>query len=529
MRRVLRWTLTFLAVSAITAGAVITGAPPAQAATSERFSGPDRYATSARISEQTFRDRQPDTVYLASGAAFPDAIAAGPAAAEVGAGLLITEPTRLTPVIAAELRRLSPSRIVLVGGTGAVSGTVATAARAIAPVSRIGGDDRYDTAERIVRDAFGSGADHAYIATGSNFPDALAAGPAAAFRDAPVILVAGSQSRLPADTRALLRDLGVRSVTIAGGTGVVSSGIASDLGSLLGASNVTRAAGPDRFSTAVAINADAFGAARGGLLVATGMNFPDALSVTVLAAERGQPLYLSLGYCAPDSVRSTLRRSSVERITLVGGPGAVGASVARGDACQSFSSASSPWKFVNKRNAVSVSYVPADLRVPNVARTGGWSLRSSAASALEQMIAAAQAEGAGGIGLSSGYRSAATQRAIYDRTVAQNGKAYADGIVARPGHSEHQLGLAADLYPIGHPSCASIQCIGNTAQGRWLAENSWRFGYILRYEQGMTSISGYTPEPWHFRWVGTGLAADYRASGLKTLEQFLGFPAAPTY
>ena len=63
----------------------------------------------------------------------------------------------------------------------------------------------------------------------------------------------------------------------------------------------------------------------------------------------------------------------------------------------------------------------------------------------------------------------------------------------------------------------------------WLQKNAWRFGYILRYESGYTDVTGYSPEPWHFRYVGTALAKGYRNGGWHTFEQFLGEPAAPTY
>ena len=102
-------------------------------------------------------------------------------------------------------------------------------------------------------------------------------------------------------------------------------------------------------------------------------------------------------------------------------------------------------------------------------------------------------------------------------------------VSAAPGYSEHQTGLSLDIAPVGNASCSTITCIASTPQGMWLKRNSWRFGFILRYESGYGSVTGYSSEPWHVRFVGTRLATGYHHGGWHTLEQFLDEPAAPTY
>ena len=499
------------------------------AATIERISGADRYATSVAASLEAFPGpATPDVVYLVSGENFPDAIVAGPVASAVGGGLLLTASRSLPAVVAAELRRLDPQRIVVVGGTGAISSSVARAARDIAPVDRIGGADRYVTAELLVRSVF-STADTVLLATGASFPDALAAGPAAGAGGDPVLIVRGDGSRLDRAALRLLRDLGTTSVVLVGGTGVVSRGIESQLRSELGSGQVQRTSGADRYATARAISESAFGTSAPRVLIASGTSFADALSISVLASREGLPLYLSLPYCAPDSVRGALGSSAITTRTLVGGRGALSPGVERLEQCRSLSSASSLWVLVNKRNAIPTSYVPSGMRRPSIPSSGSYLLRSDAAAALERMYSGVRAAGAGSVGLTSGYRSAASQSAIYSNAVRTRGQTYADLYVARPGHSEHQTGLAADLYPIGASNCGSYTCLGATPQGRWLAANSWKYGYILRYETGMTSVTGYAHESWHFRYVGETLAADYAASGHRALEQFYGLPPAPRY
>jgi len=74
-----------------------------------------------------------------------------------------------------------------------------------------------------------------------------------------------------------------------------------------------------------------------------------------------------------------------------------------------------------------------------------------------------------------------------------------------------------------------MQCFGNTEAGIWVAENAWRFGYLVRYEQDQTPITGYTYEPWHLRYVGKELAERYKMGDYKTLEEFWGLPPAADY
>lgn len=116
--------------------------------------------------------------------------------------------------------------------------------------------------------------------------------------------------------------------------------------------------------------------------------------------------------------------------------------------------------------------------------------------------------------ISSGYRSYDLQASLYNRYKARDGKAAADRYSARPGHSEHQTGLCFDLNTI-------TQSFANTAEGRWVAKNCWRYGFIIRYPQGKESKTGYMYEPWHLRYLGETLAKKVYDSGL-CLEEYLG-------
>lgn len=145
-------------------------------------------------------------------------------------------------------------------------------------------------------------------------------------------------------------------------------------------------------------------------------------------------------------------------------------------------------------------------------------MRPDAAQAMIEMLAAAAKEGQL-MSVVSGYRSYDTQVAIYNGYVQSIGQEETDRTSARPGHSEHQLGTTADVssQSVGFDL---LESFGNTSEGRWLAANSWRYGFIISYPAGKESVTGYAYEPWHVRFVGKDVAANVKSSGL-TLHEFL--------
>jgi D-alanyl-D-alanine carboxypeptidase len=151
------------------------------------------------------------------------------------------------------------------------------------------------------------------------------------------------------------------------------------------------------------------------------------------------------------------------------------------------------------------SYYPSDLVQLTAAYTikedESGSLRRAAANAVMELIDAAAADGIE-LKLVSGFRSCPTQVVVFNSHVQQLGLAEAERQSARPGHSEHQLGLAAD---ISAPSVGFNldQALGETDEGRWLNRNAEKFGFVLSYPQGAESITGYFYEPWHWRFVGS--------------------------
>jgi len=293
-----------------------------------RLAGASRYETAIAVSKKYARGVP--AVFVATGLNFPDALSAAAAAARLGGPLLLTPPTELAPAVRDEIARLQPETIYIAGDQGAVSRSVETALEKIAPVQRLGGLSRYDTGNRIVETAFRS-ASQAFIATGRTFPDALAASGAAGGIGAPVILVDGVQSSLPASSDALLKKLGVTSVTIVGGPGAVSPGIETQLSRTYA---TTRIGGASRYETAANINDTYF--ARGtapAAFIATGLNFPDALAGAALAGRMKGPVYVTATACVPEVAHVSLAAQGAASTVALGSANVVSDNAAANLGC----------------------------------------------------------------------------------------------------------------------------------------------------------------------------------------------------
>lgn len=163
------------------------------------------------------------------------------------------------------------------------------------------------------------------------------------------------------------------------------------------------------------------------------------------------------------------------------------------------------------------SYVPPDLVSTSQAGiTGGGKVRAVMIDDLHAMTVAAAVAG-NGIGVESAYRSYESQQSVFDSWVKQFGYARALQVSARPGHSEHQLGLAIDFRsePGGSPFTGTWN---TTPAGKWMKANAWQYGFVMSYPTGTMALTCYDYEPWHFRYVGRDLAALIHASGLTQRE-----------
>jgi len=305
-----------------------------------RISGADRYETAVAISQSIIAPGQSaPVVYIVTGTGYADALSAGPAAARGGGVMLLTRPDVLPAVVATELERLNPASIVIVGGTAVVSSAVESALGVFVAVPeqvrRIAGADRYATSRLLVDDAFPDGVPHLFVATGRTFPDALAAGPAAARLGGAVLLVDGALASADIATRTLITTLGMPELHLAGGTGALSAGVESSLATHVGALvDVTRYAGASRYDTARELNAAVFGPGGADLAyLAAGEGFADALAGGPLAAASGAPLYLSTRACLRSSELADIVQLLTKEVYALGGTGSLSDRVISGSTC----------------------------------------------------------------------------------------------------------------------------------------------------------------------------------------------------
>lgn len=198
----------------------------------------------------------------------------------------------------------------------------------------------------------------------------------------------------------------------------------------------------------------------------------------------------------------------------------------------STSDSASLWVIVNKQHQLSPKdYVPKDLTFPKISlRNPGddtMKQRNDSSAALEAMFGAAKKDGINLL-LVSGYRSYYNQSALYNSYVKASGQAVTDRQSARAGYSEHQTGLAADLGA-SNRKCEIEQCFANTAEGKWLAANAYKFGFLIRYPLDKEDITGYEYEPWHVRFVGTNLSTEMNRLNITTLEEYFNISGGKNY
>jgi N-acetylmuramoyl-L-alanine amidase/putative cell wall-binding protein len=288
-----------------------------------RLSGADRYGTAASVSRSGWPNGA-RTVLLASGANWPDALAAAPLSRKLDAPLLLTAPGALPKATAAEIARLRPSRVVVLGSEAAVSATAAAEATTAATVGtatvtaeRIGGADRYETAALIAAEVGLPADGRVAVVSGRDFADALSLAPYAGRYGIPVLLAPGST--LTSATHAFLdaHRSALRGTLVVGGPPAVPSS------ALAGLPNVTRIAGDDRWDTNAAM-ARAWGTGRIAPLVANGLDFPDGVVAGAYGAKTGRPLLLVQPRVLPDRTRELIAQSAaagrITGFTICGSP-----------------------------------------------------------------------------------------------------------------------------------------------------------------------------------------------------------------
>ena len=304
---------------------IVVGTSTPPSASLERYAGATRYATAAAISRLTFPE-QWGVAFVATGTNFPDALVAGPSAFAFGGPVLLVQQNKIPPEVIAELQRLKPGKIYVLGGPSVVSDAVKTALQPYSylPVERLAGSDRYATGARVVTEAFEDYSGPVLIATGENFPDALAGGPAAASLVAPIVL--STKNGLPAASQQEIAGMSPTKFILLGGTGVLSSTLVTQLSSLYPGVPVERWAGADRYATSAVIAGKAFPAGADTVFLSVGNNYPDALAGGPAGGVAPGPILLSRSDCLPPSVYDRLQALNPSRIVLLGGATVLAAS-----------------------------------------------------------------------------------------------------------------------------------------------------------------------------------------------------------
>lgn len=303
----------------------------------QRLSGPTRFDTSAQLAK-----RMPiisDTVIIAVGTNFPDALSGGSLAAWEGAPVLLTQSTSMPQVIKDEVKRRGANRAIILGGTGVVSNNVVSELKAlgVTQIERKEGANRFETSASVAKallesqeSQMGGHSDTAFIVTGSNYADALSATSPAGYTGSPVLLVNGTT--LPASIKQVIESKGLKNFYVIGGSSVVSDGIYKQLD---GYGNVKRLHGPNRYKTSLAV-AEEFTIHNPEINldwtrfhVAYGGNYPDALSQGPLAAYMGAPLLLTPTKALDPDIEAYLgvEGEEPEAFYISGGTGVVSTNV----------------------------------------------------------------------------------------------------------------------------------------------------------------------------------------------------------
>lgn len=287
----------------------------------DRIRGANRYETSAEI-VSAYGDV--DTLFLASGQAFPDALSGGAPAIRDDQPVLLTRTARLEEVTAEALTAAAPEQIIVLGGRSAVSDAVVEDVESLtgAQITRVSGANRYATAAEVAGQLFEpADVDTVYVASGEDYADALAGAPLAGRDGDPILLVRADSA--PEPTLQALEGLAPERIVVLGGTNRIGDPVLAQLEPY--ADSVERLSGPTRYDTAALIAAEF--EPTGAEFLASGLAFPDALSGAALVGRLGGPLLLTNPEELPDATADALVGRGPASVTLFGGTAAISTEV----------------------------------------------------------------------------------------------------------------------------------------------------------------------------------------------------------
>lgn len=293
-----------------------------------RLAGYTRYETAGLLFDQG-KWQQGGSVVLASGANYPDALAASALAGDLNAPIMLTDPNGLSSETEQRIQNLKPSRVYIVGGNTAVSASVERRVAQLTGsgscIQRIAGDTRYDTS-LAVASSLSNPSDTVIVTTGTNYADALSISPYAFATGSPVVL-SGPSSGLSDSALKAIEKAGYKKAVIVGGTSAVPASVTLQL-KAQGIGSITRLSGDTRYATSAKIAEfelkQNVGFTMDGAYLATGQNFPDALAAGALSGKHLAPLLLVDPGARETCSFLSKYKGEVSRVTFVGGTNAIG-------------------------------------------------------------------------------------------------------------------------------------------------------------------------------------------------------------
>jgi len=288
----------------------------------DRWWGPDRYSTAADVSQAQFPSGT-EVVIIATGLNYPDALAAASLAKIRGAPVLLVKGGEVPAATLAEVQRLNPSQIFILGGTAAVPNSAEHVLDQVAPVTRLAGPNRYATAIEISRATHSGPVDTVFLAAGTTFVDALVTGPVAASLGDALLLT--PPTKLDGAVASEIRRLSPSKIVVVGGGTIIAQSVVDQLAAY--ADTVESVSGSDRYATSALMAQYGFAAGADTVLIATGALFPDALSASGVAGGLHAPVLLVSPTALPSVVATELVRLNPSTVRVLGGSEAVAADV----------------------------------------------------------------------------------------------------------------------------------------------------------------------------------------------------------
>jgi putative cell wall-binding protein len=277
----------------------------------DRVSGSNRYDTAIKVSQEGWPNGA-DTVVIAVGDNFPDALAGAPLAHKYDAPILLVPKSNIPSYVADEIRRLKAKNAYILGGTSVIHKNVEQQLINLGvKVERVAGKNRYQTAAKIAQMV---GGDKAVVSYGENFPDSLSIASYAASQSMPILLT--EKNYIPEETKVALKSYS--STLVIGGVNVVSEKVSKEL------PESTRITGSNRYETASKVVETLYSDSKvDNTMVATGESFADALTGSVIAAKQNNPIILVKSDDVPTVVRDTIKDYSLDKFTIIGGTSVV--------------------------------------------------------------------------------------------------------------------------------------------------------------------------------------------------------------